>query len=79
LTKAPDYAIVQFRVNGKKAGEPVDLYNDKVTNTEPIKLGTFDLRAGDQKLSVEIVGANDKAAKSYMFGIDRFELKEASK
>ena len=37
--------------------------------TEPIPLGTFELTEGPHTLSVEIVGANDKAVKSYMFGI----------
>lgn len=76
LTKARDYGIVQFYVNDKKAGEPVDLHNEKVTNTEPISLGTFELPAGEQKLTVEIVGANEKAVKSYMFGMDTIELKK---
>jgi hypothetical protein len=79
LTKARDYGIVQFSVNGQKAGEPVDLYNEKVTKTEPISLGTFELPAGEQKLTVEIVGANEKAEKLYMFGIDTVELKLAPK
>jgi hypothetical protein len=78
LTKAKDYGIVQFYVNGQKAGEPVDLYNDKVTNTDPIALGSFELPAGEQKLTVEITGANEKAVKSYLFGIDTVELKKVN-
>ncbi|MBN2580655.1 MAG: DUF2961 domain-containing protein [Pirellulales bacterium] len=76
LTKAPDYAVVQFFVDGEKAGEPIDLYNEKVTNTEPIALGTFELSAGEHQLTVEITGANDQAQKSYMFGIDQLILKK---
>jgi len=76
LTKAKDYGIVQFHLDGKKAGEPIDLYNPEVTNTEPIALGTHELSGGDHKLTVEIVGANDKAIKSYMFGVDRIILKK---
>jgi len=79
LTKAPDYGIVQFYVNGKKAGKPIDLYGEKVTNTEPMALGTFELPKGEQKLSVEIAGANEKAVKSYMFGIDQILVKKTSK
>jgi hypothetical protein len=79
LTKANNYGIVQFYINGKKAGTPIDLYGEKVTNTEPMALGTFELPAGEQKLTVEIVGANEKAVKSYMFGIDQIILKNASK
>lgn len=78
LTKARDYGIVQLSLDGKKAGPPIDLYNPEVINTEPIPLGTFDLTEGEHALGVEIVGANDKADKAYMFGLDYvvFEMKK---
>ncbi len=75
LTKAIDYGIVQFSVDDRKAGEPIDLFNDGVVPTGPISLGTFDLGQGQHTLTVEIVGANPQAVKAYMFGIDRIELK----
>ena len=75
LTKAIDYGIVQFSVDDRKAGEPIDLFHDGVVPTGPLSLGTFDLSAGQHRLTVEIVGANPQAQKSYMFGIDRIELK----
>lgn len=74
LTKARDYGIVQFAVNGQKAGDPIDLYYPSVVKTEPIDLGVFELDKGKQKLSVKIVGANDEALKRYMFGIDTIKL-----
>jgi hypothetical protein len=40
-----------------------------------ISLGTHDLSAGAHRLSVEIVGSNEQALKSYMFGLDHFILK----
>ncbi len=76
LTKAIDYAIVQFYVDGQKAGQPIDLYNDGVIPTGPIELGTFKLDQGDHKVTVEIVGANQKAVKAYMFGLDQIILKK---
>ena len=33
-----------------------------------------ELTAGDHKLTVEIMGANDKAIKAYMFGLDYVKL-----
>jgi hypothetical protein len=74
LTKAHDYGIVKLALDGK-AGEPIDLYNPDVVPSGPISLGTFDLAEGPHMLTVEIVGANPQAVKSYMFGIDRIELK----
>ncbi|MCX7426766.1 MAG: DUF2961 domain-containing protein [Planctomycetia bacterium] len=77
LTKAQDYGIVQLYLDGKKVGDPIDLYNPDVVPTEPIPLGRHDLTEGEHKLTVEIVGANDKAIKSYMFGLDYVIFKPA--
>lgn len=71
LTKARDYGIVQLVLDGKKAGETVDLYNPEVVSTGPINLGTWELEAGEHCLEVEIVGANPQALKAYMFGLDQ--------
>jgi hypothetical protein len=70
LTKARDYGIVQLSLDGRKLGEPIDLYDPEVVPTGPIDLGQHDLQAGDRVLTIEIVGANPRAAKSYMFGLD---------
>lgn len=75
LTKAPDYGIVQLYINDQKVGEPVDLYAGGVTPTGPIDLGQIELTQGENKLTAEIVGANDAAAKAYMFGLDYILLK----
>lgn len=71
LTKARDYAIVQLSLDGKKLGEPIDLFNPEVVPTGPVPLGKHVLDAGPHKLTVEIVGANPQAVKAYMFGLDR--------
>lgn len=77
LTKAIDYGIVQLSLDGKKLGGPIDLFNNGVVRTDPpVPLGVHDLAAGDHKLTVEIVGANEKAVKSYMFGIDFLVFEE---
>ena len=36
---------------------------------------SFRLDEGDHKLTVEIVGANEKAKPAYMFGLDQIKLK----
>jgi hypothetical protein len=77
LTKADDYGIVQLSLDEKKVGEPIDLYNPGVDHSGPIVLGVHDLTQGQHKLVVEILGANPKAKKAYMFGIDRMDLKPA--
>jgi len=74
LTKAIDYGIVQLSLDGQELGDPIDLYDPDVVPTETISLGTRELAAGDHTLTVEIVGANEKAVKSYMVGLDQFIL-----
>ncbi len=75
LTKARDYGIVQLLIDGQRVGEPIDLYDPAVVPTPPLQLGTFKLTEGEHQLTVEIVGANEQAVKSYMFGIDQISLK----
>ena len=74
LTKAVDYGIVQLYLDGQTLGNPIDLYNDGVVPTGLLRMGEHDLTAGGHKLTVEIVGDNDKAVKSYMFGLDYVKL-----
>jgi hypothetical protein len=79
LTKAKDYGIVQLYLDGQKLGGTIDLYNPEVIPSGPLEMGTHDLTAGEHKLTVEITGANEKAAKSYMFGLDYVQLQPAEK
>ena len=73
--RAGDYGIHQLSINGVKAGQPIDFYNPGVAPGKEIDLGTFDLKAGDNEFSATVVGANDKAIKAYMFGLDYLLLK----
>jgi hypothetical protein len=74
LTKAPDYGIVQLYLDGQKLGGPIDLYRKAVRATGLLAMGEHELTAGEHKLTVEIVGANAQAIKSYMFGLDYVKL-----
>jgi hypothetical protein len=78
LTKAVDYGVAQLSLDGRKLGEPVDLYHDGVVATGEIDFGTLPLTAGEHKLMIEIIGANPKAVKSYMVGLDYVKLAEAN-
>lgn len=71
LTKARDYGIVQFSLNGEKLGEPVDLYSPDVVLTDELTLAEkLDLEAGRHELGVRLAGANPKALPRHMFGLD---------
>ena len=82
-TKSFDYGIVQFRLDGKKIGGPLDLYNSAVVKEER-SLGVYDIAAGDHVLEVEMVGANQKAKDRrpgantrFLFGTDFLEWRPA--
>ena len=74
LTKAGDYGIVQLSLDDQKLGDPIDLYNDGVIPTPVLDLGTQQLTKGQHKLTVTMIGKNDKAAPGYMFGISWIKL-----
>ena len=70
-TKAPDYGILKFRINGQPAGPPYDAYHSVAIASGPIELGTFEPKDGKLLLRVEVVGANRAAIGSrYFFGLD---------
>jgi hypothetical protein len=73
--RAKDYGIHQLAINGQKAGQPMDFYNPEVRATRELDLGVFELKEGDNEFSATIVGANEKAVKSYMLGLDYLKLK----
>lgn len=82
-TKSWDYGIVRFSINGRPAGEQVDLYSGqqgRAAPTGPLKLGTFEPRGGKLILRAEVVGGNEKAAGTRsFFGLDCITLSPAPK
>ncbi len=74
LTRARDYGIVQLSLDGRELGPPIDLYSPRVVPTGALKLGVQDLTVGQHTFTLEITGANDRAVKSYMVGLDYLKL-----
>jgi hypothetical protein len=79
LTKARDYGVVRFQLNGKSLGRAVDCFNaDNVVSTGAIDLGTADLQKGTARLRVEVIGSNPSSVGlRYMWGLDCVVLKPA--
>jgi hypothetical protein len=75
--RARDYGIHQLAINGQAAGPSIDFYNPDVHSSPETELGVFELKSGDNELSVTVIGANEKAIKAYMFGLDYVLLKPA--
>ena len=70
LTKAKDYGIVQFWVDGVEIGGHIDLYNPDVIPFA-IDIGIVVFSAGGEHgVEIEIIGANASAVASYMVGVD---------
>lgn len=77
-TRSWDYGIIQVRINGVKAGEPIDLCSSKheVIATPAISLGTHAPVDGSYVLRFELVGKNASAeAPGTYFGLDCLVIK----
>ena len=79
LTKAPDYGVFRFHIDGKQVLDSVDLYGPKVLLAPPIDAGTMELDKGPHRLRIEIIGANGSAVPGrfgrYLFGLDYMKLR----
>lgn len=75
--QARDYGIHQLAINGRPAGQPIDFYQPDVTPTRELDLGVFELHATDNEFTATVVGANDRAVRSFMFGLDYLRLEPA--
>ncbi|HXY34234.1 MAG TPA: glycoside hydrolase family 172 protein [Planctomycetaceae bacterium] len=78
LTKARDYGVVRFYVDGKPLGPKIDCFHRDVVPTGPIDLGAVELKKGTATLRIEVVGTNPKSdGLRYMWGLDCVVLKAA--
>jgi hypothetical protein len=77
-TRAPDFGMLRFVVQGKLSDTTFDGYAEKVHPAEPIKLGTFTPEQGKLVLRIEVTGANAKSNDArYFFGLDCLILEPA--
>lgn len=71
FTKAIDYGVFEFSLDGQNIAGPLDFFNNGVVHTGTLALGgAMKLAAGEHTLSVKATGANSAALKSYMMGLD---------
>ena len=74
LTKAVDYGLVQLAINGHVKHEALDCYHTSVV-ADTVVLKACALVAGPNRIKITMVGANPKAIKRHMFGLDYLLLK----
>jgi hypothetical protein len=77
FTRAQDYGIVRVAVNGTALATTFDGYSPTVEPSGPVSLGRAPFRAGVNRVTLEIVGKNPRAAgysDGYLVGIDGFLL-----
>ncbi len=70
-TKAADYGIISFTLNGKKSPVKLDGYNTTVVPAEKLSLGDYKPVDGKIVLRIEIENTNKlTSGQRYMFGLD---------
>lgn len=75
LVGARTYGRVQLYVNDDKSGEPVDLRKERVRALPEMDLGSHELTKGRNRLTVEMLGADEQAGAKCEFGIDYLLIK----
>ncbi|MFT3789421.1 MAG: DUF2961 domain-containing protein [Tepidisphaeraceae bacterium] len=76
-TRARDYGIIRFTVNGEPTGVDFDGYALEVTPAGPIALGVFKPKDGQFVLRAELVGSNPKSDGAKFFaGLDAVLLRQ---
>tara|TARA_R110002049_G_scaffold46487_1_gene135117 strand:- start:51832 stop:57669 length:5838 start_codon:yes stop_codon:yes gene_type:complete len=77
LTCARDYGIVQLSIDGAPLGQPIDLYSSDVVTTGVLTFEKIAVTGKQHTLDVQVIGANPKAKKSYMFALDYLRIRTA--
>lgn len=74
FTKAIDYGTFEMSIDNNDAFGKVDLFSADVTAFKTDAYDIGHLGKGRHKLKVKVVGSNELALKSYMFGLDYIKL-----
>jgi hypothetical protein len=80
FTRAQDYGDVRLSINGRSLSPIVRGYSPTVEPTGPISFGRVPLRAGQNTMTLEIVGKDARAqgySDGYLVGVDGFVLRRA--
>jgi hypothetical protein len=70
LSKAVDYAIIGFEINGQHVNKTFNGYIPDQVKSEETDLGSWAMQKGDNILTLVIKGKDKKAKPGFMAGID---------
>ncbi|MFN8710093.1 MAG: PVC-type heme-binding CxxCH protein, partial [Planctomyces sp.] len=78
FTRAPDYGIVQLKLDDQILEQSLDLFSGPdVVTTGVLRWSGLSLKAGSHRLSMEIIGANPAAIPGFMVGLDYVRFQKA--
>lgn len=73
FTKAPDYGIFEFSLDGAGIGDAVDLFDPKVIRAKDHVIPDLKIPPGRHILKVRCAGRNERS-RSFLFGMDYLEV-----
>jgi len=76
FAKGPDYGKIQISLNDKIINKTLNCYKEGEIKSFPVYLGVFDLKKGENTLSVKFIGQNKSTEKSRKVGIDYLYLEK---
>jgi|GEM_PF-504911 len=69
-----EMGMVRFSLNGQELGETWDFYRESLSASGPVSLGVHQFQAGENRFSIDMLGANPDAEPNYVFGLDYLKL-----
>ena len=76
FTRAPNFGIYEFSIDGRPIGDRYDGYAPAVERSQPTDLGSLELAEGSHTLTLTVPDKNP-ASSNYFGGLDYFELRTA--
>jgi len=74
FSRAPDFGIYEFSIDGRRIGERQDGFAPAIQRSQPTELGAVDLAEGSHTFTLTVVEKNAQSS-NYFAGLDVIELR----
>jgi len=74
FTRAPDFGVYEFSIDGRRLGERQDGFAPAIERSQPTALGAVDLAEGSHTFTLTVVDKN-ALSSNYFAGLDLIELR----